>query len=51
MNVYLPPRYDLYGNKQVWFIETGRQPLDDVVNGALLAVVTIGPIVAIGGGL
>lgn len=38
MTVHLPPQYDLQGNRQVWFIETGRQPFDDLVNGALFAL-------------
>lgn len=44
MAVYFPPRYNLYGNKQLWFFETGNRTVDDVGNGMLTALVVLGPL-------
>jgi hypothetical protein len=46
-NIYLPPRYNLYGNRQVWFFETGNKRLDEPLNGALLALVVFWPLLVL----
>jgi len=37
--MYLPPKYNLEGRKQLWFIRTDG-PADDVVNGILTGILT-----------
>ena len=44
MNLVLPY---LDQKKQVIFVELENETLHDVVNGALLAIVTIGPMIAV----
>ncbi|MGB9966130.1 hypothetical protein [Halobacterium hubeiense] len=45
---YLPPRYDLRGNRQLWFFETGNDALDNFGNGLLTAVLVVSIIAALG---
>jgi len=38
LTIHVPPRYNQYGNRQVWFFETGHETVDNVANGALFAM-------------
>jgi len=38
MAVYLPPKFDLRSNRQLWFVETGHNELDNLVNGVLTSL-------------
>jgi hypothetical protein len=42
--IYIPPKYNQYGNRQVWFFETGNRSVDEVANGALLGVAVVATI-------
>lgn len=48
-SLHIPPKYNLQGRRQLWFVEGAR--LDDLLNGLLTALLVIGSIaVAVGGG-
>jgi len=38
MTFHIPPKYNLYGERQIWFLETGHRTLDNIVNGTLLGL-------------
>ena len=38
MRLFIPPKYDIEGRKQIWFLKTGDETLDDFLNGALTVV-------------
>ena len=38
LTIHVPPKYNQYGNRQVWFFETGHETVDNVANGALFAM-------------
>lgn len=42
--VHIPPKYDLQGRRQLWFIETGRETVNNLVNGMLTALVVFVPL-------
>jgi hypothetical protein len=42
--LHIPPRYNLRGRRQLWFIETGNDSLDDPINGMLTALVVFTPL-------
>lgn len=42
--LHVPPKYNLRGNRQVWFFETGNDTIDNFGNGLLTALVVIGPL-------
>lgn len=44
--LYVPPRYDLRGNRQLWFFETGNDTIDNVGNGFLTAMLVFLPLLA-----
>lgn len=41
--VHIPPKFNLRGRRQLWFIET-RSGVDEVVNGMLTALFVLGPL-------
>lgn len=45
MKFHIPPRFDLYGNRQLWIVET-ESGVDEVINGMLFALLVVSPIVA-----
>jgi hypothetical protein len=50
--VYLPPKYNLNGNRQLWFIETGDESVDNLENGVVhgaLSAVALGVLLTAGG--
>lgn len=46
LKLYLPPKFNLRGRRQVWFIESGRKHVDDLVNGVLTSLTLMVVIVA-----
>lgn len=42
--VHIPPRYNIRGRRQIWFIETGNESLDNPINGMLTALVVFTPL-------
>lgn len=53
--LHVPPKYDLYGRRQVWFFETGNRRFDRVANGFIFgllhAVFIVAAVVSARGGL
>jgi len=41
--VHVPPKYNIAGRRQLWFVESGSK-YDDFVNGMLTAAVVVGPL-------
>jgi hypothetical protein len=48
VKLHLPPKFNLRGRRQVWFIETGTEGVDDIINGVLTSLMLL---VAIAGGV
>lgn len=42
--LHIPPRYNLRGRRQLWFVETGNEKLDDPINGILTALLVFSPL-------
>lgn len=42
--IHVPPKYNQYGNRQLWVVETGRESVDDVVNGVLFGLLIFSPL-------
>lgn len=45
MRFNIPPEYNKKGNRQLWFVET-ESGVDEIVNGAIHALVVIGVLLA-----
>jgi hypothetical protein len=45
-DIYIPPKINPRGNWQVWFVETGDDTVDGVVNGFLLGLIVFTPFIA-----
>ncbi|WP_396614096.1 hypothetical protein ACH9L7_20345 (plasmid) [Haloferax sp. S1W] len=45
----VPPKYNIRGRRQLWFVESDNEKVDDVVNGVLTAFVVFAPLIAAGG--
>jgi len=43
MRFHIPPKYNQYGNRQLWVIETDSG-VDEVINGFLFAVLVFSPL-------
>lgn len=43
--VFLPPKFNKMGNRQLWFFETGNRDVDHFGNGLLTALVVFVPFV------
>jgi len=54
LTLHVPPKYDVRGNRQLWFFETGNHTLDHVGNGLIFGLLVTSLIVvgvALGGPL
>lgn len=43
MKIHIPPRYNQYGNRQLWVVET-ENSFDEVINGFLFALLIFAPV-------
>jgi len=37
MKIHIPPRFDQYGNRQLWIVET-ESGADEIINGAIFGI-------------
>jgi len=44
MKFHVPPKFNQYGRRQLWIVESEDSGLDEVINGALTAVLVLGVI-------